>query len=233
MNYLATITLNLLLTLCASNLMFILGVQASKNIFKCETIAVLLHYFHLSTAVWGLCHTFAIYDFVIHDTVPIIKYNNLFAYGGSGVFVLVSPIVFISFNRIIRFLSVFFSSFPQFSFAVSSTSYEIHEYCWMSVQHGMIINFMIPTSLLIVASTVFGTLTLRTVVSKQRQVIVESIENILEKCQHIDATMASANFLAAENNLHVDFVSHGKCCEEMEKVCASHHITLCDANFCC
>lgn len=90
-NYLATITLNLLLTLCASNLMFILGVQASKNIFKCEMIAVLLHYFHLSTAVWGLCHTFAIYDFVIHDNAPVIKYNNLFAYGGSGVFVLVSP----------------------------------------------------------------------------------------------------------------------------------------------
>lgn len=82
----------------------------------------------------------------------------------------------------------------------------------------MIINFMIPTSLLIVATTVFGTLTLRTVVSKQRQVIVESIENILEKCQHIDATMASANILAAENNLHVDFVPNVKCCEEMEKV---------------
>lgn len=77
---------------------------------------------------------------------------------------------------------------------------------------------MIPTSLLIVATTVFGTLTLRTVVSKQRQVIVESIENILEKCQHIDATMASANILAAENNLHVDFVPNVKCCEEMEKV---------------
>lgn len=107
---------------------------------------------------------------------------------------------------------------PQFSFAISSTSYEIHEYCWMSVQHGMIINFMIPTSLLIVATTVFGTLTLRTVVSKQRQVIVESIENILEKCQHIDATMANANILAAESNLHVDFVPSMKCCEEMEKV---------------
>lgn len=72
--------------------------------------------------------------------------------------------------------------------------------------------------MLIVATTVFGTLTLRTVVSKQRQVIVESIENILEKCQHIDATMASANILAAENNLHVDFVPNVKCCEEMEKV---------------
>lgn len=82
---------------------------------------------------------------------------------------------------------------------------------------------MIPTSLLIVTTTIFGTLTLRTVVSKQRQVIVESIENILEKCQHIDATMASANILAAESNFHVDYVPNVKCCDEMEKVKYSHH----------
>lgn len=89
MNCLSTISLNLLLTLCASNLVFIVGVQASKNIFKCEVIAMLLHYFHLSTAIWGLNHAFAIYDYIINDNVPILKYNNLLAYGGSAVLVLV------------------------------------------------------------------------------------------------------------------------------------------------
>lgn len=88
-NFLATISLNLLLTLCASNLVFIVGVQASKNIFKCEVIAMLLHYFHLSTAIWGLNHTFAIYDYITNDNIPILKYNNLLAYGGSAVLVLV------------------------------------------------------------------------------------------------------------------------------------------------
>lgn len=88
-NHLATISLNLLLTLCASNLVFIVGTQTSKNIFKCEMIAVLLHYFHLSTAVWGLCHSFSIYDYVINENVPVIKYNNLIGYGVSAVFVLV------------------------------------------------------------------------------------------------------------------------------------------------
>lgn len=82
--------MNLLMTLCASNLVFIVGVQASKNIFKCEMIAVLLHYFHLSTAIWCLGHSFAIYDFVINDNAPVLKYNNLMAYGGSALFVLVS-----------------------------------------------------------------------------------------------------------------------------------------------
>lgn len=88
-NKLSTITLNLLMTLCASNLVFIVGVQTSKNVFKCETIAVLLHYFHLSTAAWGLCHAFGIYNFVTNGVVPVMKYNNLLAYGASAVYVLV------------------------------------------------------------------------------------------------------------------------------------------------
>lgn len=92
-NHLATISLNLLLTLCASNLVFIVGVQTSKNVFKCEMIAVLLHYFHLSTAVWGLCHSFSIYDYVVNENIPVIKYNNLLAFGASAVFVLVRVLI--------------------------------------------------------------------------------------------------------------------------------------------
>lgn len=69
----------------------------------------------------------------------------------------------------------------------------------MSVQRGMIVNFMIPISALIVATTIFGTLTIKAVASKQREVIVDNLDNILEKCQHIDSTME-------------------KCCEDSEKV---------------
>lgn len=67
---------------------------------------------------------------------------------------------------------------------------------------GMIVNFMIPISALIVATTVLGTLSLRSVASKQREVIVESIENILEKCQHVSAVIPTVE----------------KCCDEMDKV---------------
>lgn len=106
-NHLATISLNLLLTLCASNLVFIVGVQTSKNIFKCEMIAVLLHYFHLSTAIWGLCHSYSIYNYVIHESIPIIKYNNLLAYGVSAVFVLVIQFL-IQFIIILTILLILF-----------------------------------------------------------------------------------------------------------------------------
>lgn len=105
----------------------------------------------------------------------------------------------------------------QFSFLTSSNSYETFEYCWMSVQRGMIVNFMIPISALIVVTTIFGTLTLRAVVSKQRQVIVESIENILDKCQNIDAKTADS--LANTNSiLGNELMPTVKCCDEVDKV---------------
>lgn len=84
----------------------------------------------------------------------------------------------------------------------------------MSVQRGMIFNFMIPVSGLIVSTTVFGTLTLRTMVSKHRQVIVESIENILEKCQQMETQSANG-----EGVLGAELMSGYKCCDEMDKVC--------------
>lgn len=92
---------------------------------------------------------------------------------------------------------------------MSSNSYEVHDYCWMSVQRGMIINFMIPTSMLIIATTILGTMSLRAVTAHQRQVIVESIENILDKCHHIDATVNC--------NWNGDYVPAIKCCDELQK----------------
>lgn len=101
----------------------------------------------------------------------------------------------------------------KFSFVISSASYETFDYCWMSVQRGMIVNFMIPISALIVATTIFGTLTLRGVAAKQREVIVESIENILEKCQHIDAVGGG---VVGSGNVMPSVME--KCCDEMDKV---------------
>lgn len=40
--------------------------------------------------MFGLSHTYIIYDFVINDNAPNVKYHNLVAYVGSAVYVLVS-----------------------------------------------------------------------------------------------------------------------------------------------
>ena len=207
-NPLTRISLNLLSTLCASNFVFIVGVQASKNIFKCEMVAILLHYFHLSTSLWGFSHTYSIYDFVINNNAPKMKNQNFIAYIGSGIYVLVSIHILVRQPIKESFKFVFICVFFQFSFIISSSSYETFDYCWMSVQRGMIVNFMIPISALIVATTILGTLTLRDVASKQREVIVESIENILEKCHHLDSGV-----IPVASSVTID-----KCCEDAEKV---------------
>lgn len=141
--------------LCMSNFIFIVGVQSSKNIIKCEIIAILLHYFHLATAIWGLIYIATLYQFIEKEIIFNLRNNYIIAYCGPAIYVMLS-------------------------YAISSTSYEIHNYCWMSVQRGMIVNFMIPVSILIVISTILGTISLRKIVAKQRQVIGESIESIME-----------------------------------------------------
>lgn len=72
-------------------------------------------------------------------------------------------------------------------------------------------------------------MTLRSVVSKQRQVIVESIENILDKCQNIDA-VNSVNLLAPDTNLTTDYIPTVKCCDEMDKVSIFTIIIQCESS---
>lgn len=84
----------------------------------------------------------------------------------------------------------------------------------MSAHRGMIFNYMIPVALLILMTTVFGTMSLRAVSSHQRRVIVESIENILDKCHHIDAHHIDTT---VNCNWNGDYVPTLKCCDEMQK----------------
>lgn len=84
------ICLNLLLTLIAANLSFILGVQATRNVIKCELIALLLHYLHLSTSIWCLIYIYVIYDLIANECAPKLKYHYLMGYGVPAVYVLVS-----------------------------------------------------------------------------------------------------------------------------------------------
>lgn len=73
-----------------SNLIFVVGVQATKSEFRCGMIAILLHYCHLSTAVWGLIYIYIIYDYIVNDCGINLKYNYFMAYGAPAIYVLVS-----------------------------------------------------------------------------------------------------------------------------------------------
>uniref|UniRef100_A0A182LY18 glycerol kinase n=1 Tax=Anopheles culicifacies TaxID=139723 RepID=A0A182LY18_9DIPT len=157
------ICLNLLLALIASNLSFILGVQATRNVIRCELIALLLHYLHLSTSIWCFIYIYVIYDLLANECSPKLKYHYLMGYGIPAVYVL-------------------------FSYASSIDRFEVHRYCWMSIQKGMIVSFMVPISFLIILTTVLGTLSLKRISTKQTELLCESIESIIEttsKCNDI------------------------------------------------
>ncbi|XP_040155105.1 uncharacterized protein LOC120895648 [Anopheles arabiensis] len=157
------ICLNLLLALIASNLCFILGVQATRNVIRCELIALLLHYLHLSTSIWCFIYIYVIYDLIANECTPKLKYHYLMGYGIPAVYVL-------------------------FSYASSIDRFEVHRYCWMSIQKGMIVSFMVPISFLIILTTVLGTLSLKRISTKQTELLCESIESIIEttsKCNDI------------------------------------------------
>lgn len=84
------ITMNLLVMLFLSNLLFIVGVQSNKNALRCEMIALLLHYLYLTTSVWCFVFIFIIYDLLINESLRLkMRFILLMAYAGPMIFVMV------------------------------------------------------------------------------------------------------------------------------------------------
>jgi 7 transmembrane receptor (Secretin family) len=85
------ITMNLLVMLFLSNLLFIVGVQSNKNAIRCEMIALLLHYLYLTTSVWCFVFIFIIYDLIINESLRLkMRFILLMAYVGPAIYVMVS-----------------------------------------------------------------------------------------------------------------------------------------------
>lgn len=85
------ITMNLLVMLFLSNLLFIVGVQSNKNPLRCEIIALLLHYLYLTSSVWCFVFIFIIYDLLINESLRLkMRFILLMAYFGPAVYVMVS-----------------------------------------------------------------------------------------------------------------------------------------------
>nr|XP_029720214.1 uncharacterized protein LOC115262158 [Aedes albopictus] len=188
------ICLNLLLSLAASNFAFVLGVQATRNPVKCELIAIVLHYLHLCTSIWCFIYIYVIYDLIVNECGPKLKYNYLMGYGVPAVYVL-------------------------FSYASSIDTFEVRHYCWMSIQKGMIVSFMIPISFLIILTTVLGTISLKRISSKQTAILCESIESIIEttsKCNDImfPRLPSVGAQLANRSNSYPQLELKEKCCQE-------------------
>lgn len=84
------ITMNLLVMLFLSNLLFIVGVHSNKNALRCEIIALLLHYLFLTTSVWCFVFIAIIYDLIINEYLRLkMRFILLLAYTTPGIYVMV------------------------------------------------------------------------------------------------------------------------------------------------
>ncbi|KAJ8972164.1 hypothetical protein NQ317_010119, partial [Molorchus minor] len=123
-------------SLCLSNLIFMLGVHATKNSTKCLIISLVLHFLHLITAFWLFLYCFYVFK-LYSSNGPVtlkhfkIKYLNIIAYDIPTVITLIS-------------------------YCITPNSYESKRFCFISVQKGMILNYMLPVSILIILTTIFA-----------------------------------------------------------------------------
>ncbi|XP_026477669.1 uncharacterized protein LOC113383633 [Ctenocephalides felis] len=130
--------------------------KSTRPPLRCEMTALVLHYAHLVVAAWIFVYCHAISDHVTgNDSAFNMRYNCLMAYGAPAVFVL-------------------------FAYAVTPDSYESKNYCWMSAQKGMFLNYMLPVTSLIIVNTVFATFALKSVNQKIQNALTVSIESILD-----------------------------------------------------
>ncbi|XP_019871881.2 uncharacterized protein LOC109600211 [Aethina tumida] len=123
--------LHLVCCFCISNLLFMLGVYATKSIPKCLIISLTLHYLHMLTAIWLFLYCYYIYKRVSTCKSVDIKYYTLIAY--------CTPI-----------------GLTLISYLIAPHSYEYRRFCFISVQKGMILNYMLPVSVLIILTTIYS-----------------------------------------------------------------------------
>lgn len=122
--------LHLMFSFCVTNIAFILGIFKTKYFLECLTVALLLTYFHLMSSVWIFLYCFHIFKVFCRKEDVKRKYYFMCGYGLPVLFSLVS-------------------------FLLAPQSYETRKYCFMSVQRGMIVNYMVPVFCLMIMTAVY------------------------------------------------------------------------------
>ncbi|XP_031764898.1 uncharacterized protein LOC113513259 [Galleria mellonella] len=149
------ININLCCCLIACTLIYIQAAMGVSSPSQCERIALLLHYTHVSCAMWIVALAAAVAEYCACDTLLPLKYNYLLAYGVPAIVVM-------------------------FNYALSMEHYEIKHYCWMSIEKGMVMGFMVPAMILILINTAIIILGLQSVNKKQAEMLTAKIQELVD-----------------------------------------------------
>ncbi|XP_022828803.1 uncharacterized protein LOC111358120 isoform X3 [Spodoptera litura] len=68
----------------------------------------------------------------------------------------------------------------MFNYALSMEHYEIKHYCWMSIEKGMVMGFMVPAMILILINTAIIILGLQSVNKKQAETLTAKIQELVD-----------------------------------------------------
>ncbi|KAI5633837.1 7 transmembrane receptor (Secretin family) domain-containing protein [Phthorimaea operculella] len=149
------ININLCCCLAACTLIYVQAAMGVSSPSQCERIALLLHYTYLCCAMWIVALAAAVAEYCACDTLLPLKYNYLLAYGVPAVVVM-------------------------FNYALSMEHYEIKHYCWMSIEKGMVMGFMVPAMILILINTAIIILGLQSVNKKQAEMLTAKIQELVD-----------------------------------------------------
>ncbi|CAK1595099.1 unnamed protein product [Parnassius mnemosyne] len=150
------ININLSCCMLACTLIYIQAVMGVSSQSQCERIALLLHYTYLTSASWIITLTATVAEYCACGTMMPLKYNYLLAYGVPAIVVM-------------------------FNYALSMEHYETKHYCWMSLEKGMVIGFMVPITVLILINTIIIMVGLQGVQKKQGEMLQAKLQEVFDR----------------------------------------------------
>ncbi|CAG5059871.1 unnamed protein product [Parnassius apollo] len=150
------ININLSCCMLACTLIYIQAVMGVSSTSQCERIALLLHYTYLTSASWIITLTATVTEYCTCGTLMPLKYNYLLAYGVPAIVVM-------------------------FNYALSMEHYETKHYCWMSLEKGMVIGFMVPITVLILINTIIIMIGLQGVQKKHGELLQAKLQEVFDR----------------------------------------------------
>ncbi|CAH2061932.1 unnamed protein product, partial [Iphiclides podalirius] len=150
------IVINLCCCLLACSMIYVQAVLGVASPWQCERIALLLHYTYLTCASWIVALAATLAEHCAYDSFMPLKYNYLLAYGIPAFVVM-------------------------FNYALSMERYEIKHYCWMSLEKGMVLGFMVPVMILIIINTAIILYGLKRVYKKQSESLRTKLQELFDR----------------------------------------------------
>ncbi|XP_050734701.1 uncharacterized protein LOC127007598 [Eriocheir sinensis] len=120
----ATLATNLATSLASAHVLLIFGIEATGRAWVCGVVGLLLHFLHLVSCFWLLALTTRLLSSLRQRPTLNTALYCVLAWGASLGLVVIS-------------------------YVVNPEGYETRRYCWMSVERGMLVSFIVPVCSLI------------------------------------------------------------------------------------